>query len=163
MSKLRDQLRKARRRYRLKPTNTHLRWYLNAKARLGLWDHRMHSYYNVPTNVNKHVKAFIVRGWRHGLVPTATTNGTHAIHSMHYSGDAADLGSRRGDKNPTRRKQRFQEAEYSAWRKGKRRSMVELIGPNNNAVVLGGQHSPLAEHSSLEDAHDNHVHGGFSR
>lgn len=153
---LRERLKRARKRYMAKPTDRHLRWYLQARGRLGWWDPRMHRYYGVDTGVNKHVKRAIARGYAAGLVPTSTTGGKHSPTSMHYGGDAVDLGCRSGE--PVRRKVRFQRREFNAWSRGERPGLVELIGPDNNAIVLGGKHSPLPEGNSLENQHDDHVH-----
>jgi hypothetical protein len=40
--------------------------------------------------------------------------------------------------------------------------MVELIGPDNNLIVLRGRHARLPEGSPLENQHDNHVHQGWN-
>lgn len=158
-STLRTQLRRARKRYMGQPSNRHLRWYLNARGRLGLWDKRMHAYYGVDPRVNKRCRQAIARAYAAGLVPTSTTGGTHSKTSMHYSGNAVDLGTRRGE--PTSRKARFQKAEFNAWQNGRRPGLVELIGPDNYRTVLRGMHSPLPEGDPLEQQHDDHVHMGF--
>lgn len=161
---LREQLRRARKRYIRKPTNTYLRWYLNARGRLGLWDHRMHAYYGVPTDVTDDVKRFIARAYAAGLVPTATTNGSHAPGSYHYQriggkGRAADVGVRReliGTAKATRLLSRFQRREYA-----RHDDKAELIGPTNNLIILRGARTSLVEGSPLENQHDNHVHGAY--
>jgi len=156
---LREQLRRATRRYRKHRTGEHLRWLLNAKARLGIWDSRFCEYYHVPPHVNKATRHFIMRGYLAGLVPTATTNGDHARGSYHYKHQAADMGSRTGGDRA--RKERFQLREFHAWQRGKRGNMIELIGPNDYACVLASRHTPVAHGSDLERAHENHTHGAF--
>jgi hypothetical protein len=166
MSKLRRSLSLARARARKHPrSGKYLEQYLRAKSRLGIFDSRMNRTFNVPlARVHPRVKAFLARGYAYGLVPTATTNGTHSAASLHYSGNAGDLGvkpSLIGTREAQERMLRFQGAEFRAWLKGRRGAMLELIGPDNGEVVLRGAHSPLAEGSALEQQHDNHVHGGF--
>lgn len=146
------------------PSNTYLRWYLNAKGRLGRWDRRMHGYYNVPTNITPAVKRFVARGYAAGLVPTATTNGTHAPGSyhkqlVHGQGRAADLGVRReliGTAKAARLMSKFQRKEYA-----RNDHKAELIGPVNNRIILRGRKTALAEGNPLENQHDNHVHGAY--
>lgn len=140
------------------PSNLRLRLFLRAKGRLGRWDARMHAYTGVATNVNPRVKKAIARGYGAGLVPTSTTGGRHSATSMHYGGDAVDLGTRSGD--PAWWKARFQRSEFRAWRRGRRPGLRELIGPDNSNTVLGGRYSPLPEGNSLENQHDDHVHIG---
>lgn len=65
-----------------------------------------------------------------------------------------EIGTRKGLK----RMQAFQTAEFHS--RGKHRP-TELLGPINYRCILGGRVITLAEHSALEDEHDNHVHGGF--
>lgn len=134
---------------------------LRAKARLGRWDARYCAYFHVPVPSNPRVRAFITRGYAAGLVPTATTNGRHAAHSLHYLRRAADMGLRGpevGTARGLRKMARFQKSEF---RKRAKYHHTELIGPTNARCILGGRVSPLREHTTLEDAHDNHVHGGF--
>jgi hypothetical protein len=138
-----------------------LRIYLQAKARTGRWDSRYCSYYDVSTNVSPSVKRFITRGYAMGLVPTSTRGGQHATESLHYSGRAADLGVRRNEVGKSiqmRRMRRFQASEY---RNRSKHRHAELIGPINGLIILRGQTNPLPEGTSLEQAHDNHVHGAF--
>lgn len=158
---LRQHLRRARRRFHRKGGNARLHTYLKFKARVGLWDKRYCAYYNVPVVRDRWVRRFITRGYAHGLVPTATTNGVHAIGSYHKRGKAADMGVRSsevGTATQMHKLRRFQRSEYKRWHRG-RSHATELIGPINNLVVLRGIHSPLAEGTDLENAHDNHVHG----
>lgn len=135
---------------------------LRAKAALGKWDRRYCEYYGVPQPTNIHVKRFITRGYALGLVPTATTNGRHAAHSLHYLHRAADMGLRKNEIGTAvgdRRRRRFQRSEYRrAHRVG---GYTELLGPINDNCYLNGHPVTLAEGSPLEQAHDNHVHGGF--
>lgn len=168
--KLKEQLRRSRRRYRRKPTNEHLRWYLKAKGRLGIFDTRMCAYNGVDPNVTPGCRRYIARGYGRGLVPTSTTGGQHAPGSyhgrrdVHGRGQAVDLGLRReeiGTAKGLRRMRNYQLAEYRAWIRGRRANLRELIGPDNDAIVLRDSHSPLPEGSALEQQHDNHVHGAF--
>jgi hypothetical protein len=134
---------------------------LRAKAALGRWDRRYCAEYHVPVPSNPRVRRFIMRGFALGLVPTATTNGVHAASSFHKLGRAADMGLRGpevGTDKGKRRLNRFQRREF-----GNRRRLhhIELIGPINNRVILMGKTTTLPEGSTLEQAHDNHVHGAF--
>lgn len=157
---LRKRLRRARRRYIAKATNRNLRYYLILKGKLGRFDRRMLDYNGVAGNITPAVRRFIARGYGAGLVPTSTTGGRHAPGSHHYSGRAADLGLRAeliGTARGARRMARFQRREFR-----RRHSLyLELIGPDNNATILRGSTSPLAEGTDLEQAHDNHVHGAL--
>lgn len=153
-------LRRARSRYVKSPTGSNLRVYLRARARLALFDARMCGYYGVDARVNRGCKKAICRAYLAGLVPTSTRGGTHSKNSMHYGGNAVDFGTRRGE--PTSRKAAFQRREFAAWKRGKRRGLVELIGPDNYCTVLRGRHSPLPEGNALENQHDDHVHEGYS-
>jgi hypothetical protein len=137
-----------------------LRVYLISKARLGRWDDRYCAYWGVPTGVTGAVRRFITRGYAAGLVPTSTfrPGDTGSYHSQRR---AADLGLRRGligTVRGLRRMRRFQAAEF---RRRSRTKVLELIGPDNRRTVLRGQVAPLPEGSSLEQQHDNHVHGAF--
>jgi hypothetical protein len=135
---------------------------LRLKAKAGIWDSRYCRYYNVPLPTNIHVKRFIMRGFAAGLVVTATTNGRHAPGSLHYSRRAADLGLRSpevGTARGRRKMEKFQAHEFA--RAQRVRGYTELIGPINDKIILRGNNTTLAEHTALEDAHDNHVHGGF--
>lgn len=134
---------------------------LKLKARRGHWDSRFLAYYKVPNVHNSHVRAFIMRGFASGLVVTATTNGHHAANSLHYQARAADLGLRGpevGTARGLRKMIRFQKREFA---RRSRYHHTELIGPTNNRIILRGHATTLAEHTALEDAHDNHVHGAF--
>lgn len=146
------------------PTNEHLRWYLNAKGRLGRWDERMHLLAGSSTRVNAGVKGAIARAYARGLIPSFTLEGQHAPGSYHNEangvGRAVDLNSRPG--RSTNAEVNFQRREFRAWQRGKRRGLTELIGPDNNAIVLRGVHSPLAEGNALENQHDNHVHIAYA-
>ncbi len=165
----RDRLRRARAAYLRNPTPRLLRLYLILKARTGVWDARYCRHYNVSTAVNLACKKFIIRSYAKGLVPTSTARpvGTPSYHSRRDSnGDALavdmglvrkEIGTRRG----RRRMVAVQRSEYSAFLVGKRPRMIELIGPDNKAVVLRGTQSTLDEGSALETAHDNHLHAAF--
>jgi GH25 family lysozyme M1 (1,4-beta-N-acetylmuramidase) len=154
-------MRRARRVFEATGSNQALRTMLICKARLGRWDPRYLMIFGPPGNVTRDVKRFITRGYAMGLVPTSTTNGLHSEESFHFQGRAADMGLRTdliGTQKGLRRMERFQRAEFK--RRHKTRA-VELIGPVNNLVVLGGVVKPLPEGSQLENQHDNHVHGAF--
>jgi len=124
-----------------------------------------------PWNVNRRVKATVKRARKYGLVPTSTTNGAHSRGSWHYivpgrntAGAAVDLGfeaddlRRLGQAERTERLSRFQRAEYARARRYGFRGYLELIGPVNGLVILGGRPAGLAEGTALEQAHDDHVH-----
>jgi lysozyme len=142
-------------------SNDALRVMLVCKARLGRWDDRYCLFFGPPTDVTDEVKRFITRGYAMGLVPTSTTNGTHAATSFHFQRRAADMGLRSdlvGTEKGLRRMERFQRREFS--RRDKTHPL-ELIGPINDHTVLSGVVSALGEGTNLEEAHDNHVHGAF--
>jgi hypothetical protein len=138
-----------------------LRVYLRAKARLGRWDDRYCSFFNVSTNVSPAVKAFITRGYAKGLVPTSTVRSTwpsyHAQKNGAGQGRAADMGNREGAwaRGSQRRLKRFQRAE---WKRG---GHTELIGPINSMTILRGSRTSLPEDAALENQHDDHVHGAY--
>jgi len=148
-------------------SNEALKTLLTLKAKAGRWDERYCLYYGPDPNVEPAVKQYITRAYAAGLVPTSTTSGGHAPGSFHFQkgpnggGRAADVGLRReliGTIEGTDLMQRFQRKEFARRAKTK---PVELIGPINNLVILGGAPTALAEGNALEDAHDNHVHGAF--
>jgi hypothetical protein len=158
---LRQRLRRARARYIRSGSDAALVSYLRLKARSGRWDKRYLRYYGVDGNVTSAVKRFIMRAYAAGLVPTSTRGGRHAPGSYHYSGRAADIGLRRGEVGTARGLRKmvvFQRSEYK--REGKYNHQ-ELIGPDNARNVLRGSRTPVSEGTSLEQAHDNHVHGAF--
>lgn len=160
MPSIKQRYRKARKRYIRNPSNENLRWFLILKGKRGRWDKRMHDYTGVASNVTPAVKKFIARGYGAGLVPTSTTGGQHADGSYHGQNRAADLGLRGpeiGTAKGIRKMTRFQRREF------KRRNSLymELIGPDNNATILRSWTSPLAEGNTLENAHDDHVHGAI--
>ena len=154
-------MRRARRKWLATGANEALRVYLISKARLGRWDSRYCMFFGVDPEVSPPVRAYIMRAYGAGLVPTSTTGGSHAPGSFHYQKRAADIGLRSdliGTAKGTERMRRFQASEFA---KRAERHPIELIGPDNSLCVLGGVVSPLAEGSGLEDQHDNHVHGAF--
>lgn len=145
-----------------------LRVLLVAKAKRGRYDRRMFDYNDKRDNVNIYCKRAVVRGYSRWLVVTSTTDGVHAPGSYHNvvngKGRAIDLGLHPrliGTARGRARLVSYQRAEFDAWRQGKRPHLRELIGPDNNAIVLKGVHSPLSEGSPLENQHDNHVHEAF--
>lgn len=148
-----------------------LRAYLTVKARAGLFDDRMCAYYGCPVPTLRSVRQAIRRGYLEGLVPTFTTNGVHSAGSFHKSGHAVDLGLRREDLKPhgggpteagLRKLTTHQRREHWRRRHGKLPTMVELIGPTNELVVLRGRETDLREGDPLETMHDNHVHEAFA-
>lgn len=113
-------------------------------------------------DVNHATRLFIMRAVAAGLEVTATQDGQHASISYHYSGRAADVGgrTRRLGLLRMRKMRRFQRREFHS---SNRRRYLELFGPSNSHCVKNGTAMTLAEHSALEDLHDNHVHGACSR
>lgn len=103
-----------------------------------------------PGNVSWRVKRAIVRGVNAGLTVTSTTGGNHAPGSYHYRGRAVDMAG------PWAAMVRFQYRELSRFRRW--RKHVEIIGPDNHAIVLRGGETDLVEGSPLETNHDTHVH-----
>lgn len=145
-----------------------LRLRLVRKARKGHYDSRMFAYYGKSSSVTDGCKRAVRRAYAHWLIPTSTTGGVHAPGSYHNPvngiGRAVDLGvhpSKIGTAKGRRLLVRQQRREFKDWRKGKRPNLRELIGPDNNMIVLRGVHSPLADGSPLENQHDNHVHEAF--
>lgn len=140
-----------------------LRAVLTAKARLGRYDARMLGYYNVPQIDSPGCRKAICRAYAAGLVPTATTNGTHATHSFHKLRRAVDFGVRRelvGTAKGQARLVKFQRKELWRATRGKI-DPIELIGPTNDQVILVGRRTSLPEGSPLEQQHDNHVHEAY--
>jgi lysozyme len=130
-----------------------------------------------PDNVTRRVRATIRRAHEAGLVATATTDpppntpGAHAAGSWHYpmkgrnaNGCAVDVGFSAHDiehlSADVRRLRlvRFQILEYRRAKRFKFRTWQEIIGPNDEYVVLGGKRADLARGSALERQHENHVH-----
>lgn len=103
-----------------------------------------------PGNVSWRVKRVIVRGVNHGLVVTSTTGGAHASTSYHYQSRAVDMG---GPRDAMVRFQRSELRRFRRWHKH-----VEIIGPDNQAIVLRGAEADLQEGTVLEQMHDTHVH-----
>lgn len=159
-------LRELRRKYLANPSRKTLRAFLRVKAARKVYDERMFHYYGgIPSNVIEHAKRATRRGYARGLVVTATRNGQHSKTSLHPSGRGLDLGlieSEIGTDTGRRRLVNFQRSEYQEWAAGNRPGLVELIGPDNNLIVLRGQRASLPEGSPLENQHDNHVHMGWS-
>lgn len=103
-----------------------------------------------PGNITWRVKRAIVRGVNHGLYVTSTTGGRHAPGSYHYKGRAVDMG---GSWDNMARFQWSELRRFRRWRK-----IVELIGPDNEPIVLRGRETDLVEGTPLEQQHDTHVH-----
>jgi lysozyme len=53
---------------------------------------------------------------------------------------------------------RFQILEYRRAKRFRFRTWQEIIGPNDEYVVLGGKRADLSHNSNLERQHENHVH-----
>jgi hypothetical protein len=103
-----------------------------------------------PGNVSWRIKRVIVRGVNHGLYTTSTTGGQHAAGSYHYSGRAVDMAGTREEMV------RFQRGELQRHRRWRRHR--EIIGPDNEAILLRGSEADLQEGTALESMHDTHVH-----
>lgn len=161
---VRTRLPRLRAAYLRRPSRDTLRAYLRAKAILGSFDDRMFDYYDVPHVDNAAVRRAVRRGYAAGLVVTSTTNGRHAPGSYHYLGDAVDQGlipGEIGTAKGRRRLVRFQRAEIARWRRGRLTRLLELIGPDNEAVILRGGETDLVDGTPLENEHDNHVHEAY--
>lgn len=173
-----ERLTVARKRYTRNPSRVLLRRYLILKAQKAVrrgnlasgWDPRMCSYYGVSANVNDACKRAIVRGYARGLVPTSTTRpvGASSYHSQRNAqgeGMAVDLGVVEYEVGPTaagrRRMVEHQRAEHRLYARGELDRMVELIGPDNHAIVLRDRQTDLGEGTPLETQHDNHVHEAY--
>ena len=109
-----------------------------------------------PKNITHRLFWDIVRAHRHGLIVTATTDGTHSSGSYHYPrnnadglGHAVDFGNKvPGTAAARRRMIRFQRAEGA---KGSSKYR-ELFGPDNWYVKDG------VRHSGAFPGHQDHVH-----
>jgi hypothetical protein len=89
-----------------------------------------------------------------GLVVTATTDGTHAATSYHYSGHAVDFGvvpGLVGTPEQTRRLKAFQLAMFK-----QAPGLLELFGPIADHAVKNGHQTTIS--GSLLQQHLNHVH-----
>jgi hypothetical protein len=151
-----------------------LRRRLIRKARQGQFDVEFFSYWGVDPRVNRGCRRAARRGYAAKLVPTSTrrfppslTGSYHTRRELDGDGLGIDLGNTARHVGPTaegrRRLAAYQLDEFRAWQQGKRPNMVELIGPDNHAIVLRGEHQPLPNGHPLEDQHDNHVHQAFRR
>jgi len=171
MTTLTEQLDEARAAFVKHPTNARLRAFLTLKARLGRFDKRMCMHFAVDPNVNAGCRAAICRAYAAGLVPTSTTGGIHAPGSFHKrknaqgEGEAVDFGLRRdliGTAKGARLLANFQLKEHERFHNHKlHHDLVELIGPTNTLVVLRDVETDLAEGTTLENQHDNHVHEAY--
>lgn len=101
-------------------------------------------------------KRAIVRGVNHELVVTSTRRMPRfpGDDSYHIYGRAVDLASRSRINMVS-----FQRAELKRFRRWHKH--MEIIGPDNQAIVLKGSETDLVEGTPLEDEHDNHVHLAF--
>lgn len=169
-TELRKRFRKARAAYRKHKTRDNLRRFMHYKALMGWGDDRMFAYYGKSHRVNRGCRRAARRANAAWLVVTSTTDGAHAPGSFHNPiggvGRAVDFGLPAhlvGTAKGRRMLVRYQRKEFNAWRRGRRPALVELIGPDNNMIVLRGRHAPLPEGNPLENQHDNHVHEAFTR
>lgn len=80
-----------------------------------------------------------------GLYITATTNGTHAPGSWHYSGHAVDFGSNDSQNRPEKHAQRILHDKF-----GNR--FLELFGPKPFYVKNG------TRYSGVFPGHSDHTH-----
>lgn len=153
-----------------------LRERLIRKAKRGAWDERMCTLHGVSPRVNAGCRRAIVRGYRHRLIPTSTTGGSHAPGSYHTPvnqlgrpdpggvGRAVDLGVMphvAGTPLQLRRLKAHQRREFERHTLNDT-GLVELVGPLNNLAILRDHPTKLVEHSTLEDQHDNHLHEAFT-
>lgn len=143
-----------RRRAKLKGVLLHiverLRFWRNRREKL---ENRRPDFNGHPPLQNKSIRAFVVRANKRGGYVTATSDGTHSSTSWHYKLKAVDVGWVYAEWGVM---EDFQEDEY---RRGLNDpSVYELFGPDNTANLKYGQGVGLSEGSSLEEAHDNHVH-----
>lgn len=110
------------------------------------------------------MRRVVKRANKAGLVVTSTSGGSHATTSYHYLKRAADFGFSGADLNKLNADQRrrrlvaFQKAEYRRARLRGFVTYLEIIGPDNTYNVLRSRSTSLAEGTSLEQMHDNHVH-----
>jgi hypothetical protein len=132
----------------------------------------MFDYYKVDPHVNKRCRDAIVRAYAEGLVPTSTrrypvgAGSNHNARNAKGEGLAIDVGlieSHIGTKYGLEKMRAFQRKEF--WRHtekpGVYGDIIELIGPTNNQIILGGRKTTLKEGTALEDQHDDHVHESY--
>lgn len=164
-------IRRLRAKYLAHPGKLTLRAYLQARAKRGHYDERMFRYYGLNPMVNAGCRAATVRAYAAGLVPTSTLRSPIGIGSYHNArnlrreGQAVDFGlieSEIGTEKGRRRMVEFQKAEH--WRHRNRKlkhDLIELIGPDNKAIVLRDRETDLVEGTPLETQHDTHVHESY--
>lgn len=118
----------------------------------------MASFNGHPTNVTWKIRRVVGRANRAGLYVTSTTGGVHATYSYHRPvfGPRRNKGRAVDVAGPRSKMVAFQVSELKRFRRFRRH--VEIIGPDNRAIVLRGQETDLSEGSGLEQQHDNHVH-----
>jgi hypothetical protein len=104
-------------------------------------------------NISWRMKRVIVRGINHGLVTTSTRRDPRfpGDNSYHRLGRAVDMASTSRAKMVA-----FQRSELRRFRRWG--AHKEIIGPDNQWIVLRGREVDLQDGSPLEDQHDNHVH-----
>ena len=116
-----------------------------------------------PPIPGRRIAACVKRAHGYGLVVTSTTDGQHAPGSYHGQKRAIDVGFSAKDLQrlpPEIRRAKlvsFQRREFNNFKRSPD-SYREIIGPDNNMIVLRGAHCPLAEGTRLEQQHDDHVH-----
>ena len=125
---------------------------LRRKAKRGQWDNR---FLNGHGQVKRNLRPVIMRAVARGLDVTSTTGGVHSRNSYHYRARAVDIGHNRGFNAWVLVKLlAFQRREH----KYHGREYTELFGPSNRANRKYGRVYRMREGSSLEQAHDNHLH-----
>ncbi len=160
-----------RKKYLASPGKRTLRAYLQARAKRGHYDVRFFRYYGPSPKVNAGCRAAATRAYAAGLVPTSTLRFPVGLGSYHNErnikgeGQGIDFGlieSEIGTDKGRRRMVEFQRSEHWRHRNKKlRHDMIELIGPDNKAVVLRDRETDLIEGTPLETQHDTHVHESY--
>lgn len=169
---LRDRARRLRREYVANPTRAALRAYLIVQARRGIYDERMFRYYDVSPFVNAACRRAVVRAYADGLVPTSTrrlpvsrTASFHQRRNSRGEGMAVDFGlieRHIGTRYGRDKMVAFQRAELRRDRSRAILGLTELIGPDNEAIILRGRETDLVEGTALEQQHDTHVHEAYA-
>jgi hypothetical protein len=117
-----------------------------------------------PALSSRRLRRTVIRANKRGLVVTATSDGVHSATSYHSQRRAVDLGFSAHDLREKSAGQRrrimveFQKSEYRRARTIGWFTYREIIGPDNTYNVLRSSPTSLAEGTSLEQMHDNHVH-----
>lgn len=104
-----------------------------------------------PSNIHPSVKKQVVRAIRHGLVITATTNGTHVPDSNHYPWNFPDrLGHAIDAAGSAERMRQFTADSFEM-----AHSFREFFGPPNNRFVKYGQIHPGSIPNHYNHNHDS--------